>query len=643
MNENQREIISPQKTYFLSHNWLKVISQSLIAVIISMPVTLKANGNDGYKIERNDSLCQYINNQTPSPALPDYGAFSLQLTGYVTNKKRSSVQPGNRQKEFLSVSGSLLQNEKYKALQKVSVDLLSENSSVDNSSIQPADLNIVTTYPKTQLADWQKWHIIYKSSTGGQRFYQIRNAFSGQMLGISKAYSSGSGNNSSNNGQELQLVQTRVTAQTADSSLWQILPYPAAKSQDNPDGYILINKATGLAIGTDHKIIHSEQNKTAPLAFSFVNPGDATSQIAIWKLSPLGATAYRDDAVVGFFERNEKSLGSVAFDQGNTIQLNWGPNKGKVLWITEDAWDGEQLQDNHQFSCKDFFRYRNSVLIQPSASDWNPNHTLNITRNDSRQHMPRQICDLIEGSEFAWPSVGIELGSKVYLQCAEGDGLGPLKSQSLYELSETGGLEWPVKRLMPGQMTIETRINYSAGMIDGGDGFVYVFGFQGKGYGYSLNLHVARFLKTDPMQWRFWNGRAWAQKPAVGSDASIATGKATVSVAKVNGKYVMMTMDQGFVCDSIRNIYLATADSPTGPFTPLKKVYTIREFLYGKFARYYTPVIHPEFDNGRKELLLTYCLNFSGCGVPDCKDGYLDPYFYRIKGIRIPYSIFGLP
>jgi len=332
----------------------------------------------------------------------------------------------------------------------------------------------------------------------------------------------------------------------------------------------------------------------------------------------------------------------VAFDQGNTIQLNWGPNKGKVLWITEDAWDGEQLQDNHQFSCKDFFRYRNSVLIQPSASDWNPNHTLNITRNDSRQHMPRQICDLIEGSEFAWPSVGIELGSKVYLQCAEGDGLGPLKSQSLYELSETDGLEWPVKRLMPGQMTTETRINYSAGMIDGGDGFVYVFGFQGTGYGYSLNLHVARFLKTDPMQWRFWNGKAWAEKPAIGSDASIATGKATVSVAKVNGKYVMMTMDQGFVCDSTRNIYLATSDSPTGPFTPLKKVYTIKEYLYGKYARYYTPVIHPEFDNGHMELLLTYCLNFSGCGVPDCKDGYLDPYFYRIKGVRIPYSTFGL-
>ena len=191
-------------------------------------------------------------------------------------------------------------------------------------------------------------------------------------------------------------------------------------------------------------------------------------------------------------------------------------------------------------------------------------------------------------------------------------------------------------------MTTETRINYSAGMVDGGAGYVYVFGFQGRDHGYGLNLHVARFAKGNPMDWHFWDGKDWTDTPAVGNNSRIATGKATVSVAKVKDKYVMMTMDQGFVCDSTRNIYLATADSPTGPFTPLKKVYTIREYLYGKFARYYTPVIHPEFNNGHSELLLTYCLNFSGCGVPDCKDGYLDPYFYRIKGIRVPYELFGL-
>ena len=101
-------------------------------------------------------------------------------------------------------------------------------------------------------------------------------------------------------------------------------------------------------------------------------------------------------------------------------------------------------------------------------------------------------------------------------------------------------------------------------------------------------------------------------------------------------------MDQGFNCDASRNIYIATATSPTGPFTTRKLVYTINEYFFGQYARYYTPSIHPEFNNGRNELLVTYCLNYSACGVNSCQNGYMDPYYYRVKGVRIPYSVIGL-
>lgn len=52
--------------------------------------------------------------------------------------------------------------------------------------------------------------------------------------------------------------------------------------------------------------------------------------------------------------------------------------------------------------------------------------------------------------------------------------------------------------------------------------------------------------------------------------------------------------------------------------------------------------IHPQFDNEKNELLLTYSLNFSGCKIDPYENGFLDPYYYRIKGIRVPYDMIGL-
>lgn len=510
---------------------------------------------------------------------------------------------------LLGVSGDIKYNEKYKAGQLMEL----------TPGGPPGSKQIA--------APWQKWYVRFYETVDQKKYYTILNVFSGQLLSCDTA-----NNASAPSGKEgIRPVQTRVSSKPYDAQLWRFVFDPGSKT------FVIYNKKSGEMLAAKNKTVQSKAIVTL-----ISNGENKKTTCAAWTLQELPAVPYRDDAVVGFFERSKPFLGSVAFDQGNSIPLSWGPNKGKVLWVTQDAWDGQQLKTNGMFDCKDFFRYRNSMILQPSIRDWDPTHTFNIEKVDSRQHKPKQICDVLPTAEYSWPAAGIEIGRYVYVQCSEGDGLGPPKSQSLYQLTENDGLNWQVKRLTPKGMTTEHKINYSAGMVKSPDGFVYVFGFKGTGYGYSLDLHVARFKPSLPMQWTFWNKSNWQVTPEADSKARIASGKATVSVAYLNGKYILMTMDQGFVCDSARSIYLATSSSPTGPFTPLKKVYTINEYLYGKYARYYTPVIHPEFNNGHRELLLTYCLNFSGCGVPDCKDGYLDPYFYRIKGIRIPYDMIGL-
>lgn len=555
-------------------------SMLLVLLVAQCPLTLKYGITSYTKAERAPG-------SQPTDTLDTgYAVYTFQ-----------QVASGN----YLEVAGNIFYNEKYQEGAGIRQHGLSKTNGT--------------------MDDWQKWYIIYNSTAGGKKYYTVRNVFSGQILG----YQGGTGAGPAGP----PLRQGRASKHPTDGQLWRFQRVGGSRQ------YSVVNKATGKAMSS--LALNAKDSAAVRLS-----PLDSRKGAQLWTLDKQPLTAYRDDQVVRFFNRNKSTMGSVAFDEGMSIPLQWGPNKGKVLWITQDAWDGSALQANNQFKCTDFFQYRNSVMIQPSITDWNPENTFNITRAGSLQNRPKQIFDVVPHTEYAWPAAGVEIGNHVYVQCGEGSGLGPNVSQSLYELKENENYLWTVKRITPAGMTTEKGINYSSGMVKGGDGFVYVFGHQPIGYGYTENAYVARFPLTDPMGWTFWDGSNWGDKPVTGEKARIAGGFGTVAISYIKGKYVFVSMTQGFNCEADRDLYVATAVSPTGPFTALKKVYTIHEYLYGSYARYYTPAIHPEFDNGREELLITYCLNFSGCGVPDCKDGYLDPYFYRVKGIRVPYAVIGL-
>jgi hypothetical protein len=485
---------------------------------------------------------------------------------------------------ILQVAGDYTFNEKYK----------------DNQKIE-------TGTSVAAMPVWQKWHLIYNSTDGNVRYYQIRNLYTGKFLNAGTGAQVGA-----------QPEQYRESATAGE--LWIV-------GQSSTLGiFNIVNKNTGLALSAsaeDSKVtLENVDDKSSNQRFTF---------------KPLPEQAYRDDSAIGFFERNNSSQGSVAFDQGTSVPLS----DGRVLWITQDAWDGNRLRDNHKFACSDFFNYNNSVMIQPTATDWNPDHTTNMTIPNNAQGRPRQIFSNQPGTDWSWPGLGVQIGNSVWAQCGEGKGLGAT-NQSLYKLTPNAGDEWAAVRYTPAGMSGQVDISYSTGMVKGNDGYVYSFGSQGFNFGYGQNIFVARFKQDDPLTWTFWDGSAWANAPTTNDAAKVAVGPGNNSISYLNGKYIMMSMDQGFNCEDKRDIYISTSSSPTGPFTAQKYIYTVSEYFGGKYARYYTPSIHPESVNGRNELLLTFCLNFSGCGVSDCQEGYLDPYYYRVKNIRVPYSVVGL-
>ena len=463
---------------------------------------------------------------------------------------------------------------------------------------------------------WQKWHLIFDEEENGLKYFKIRNLFSGLYLTVpDSGYYRG-----------ISVYQDQLLDdENTDFQQWRL-------NALGDDVYEIVNKKSELLLTLSVK-----ENGSALATMDM--DGETASQQ--WKLNRIPFESYRDVQVQNFFRRNELWMGSVAFDQGNSIPLTWGANAGKILWITEDAWDAGQMVGPDVLNGNSFFKYNNSILIQPSKDNWKPEDTFNMTNPDTK-HPGRQyqIMDVQDGMDWTWPGVGLEIGDKVYVYAGEGRGLEAV-NDALYVLHQNSGASWTVERKTP------VNVGGADGMVRGGDGYVYCYSHEANdGIGYSSNVFVRRYQESDPLlDWKFWDGNGWTTNPS--AKVPVTTSKATTSVGKAGDVYIMMSMDMGFWCTEERNIYLSYAYSPTGPWSQKVKVYEIQEYINGNQARFYTPIVHSYFINEQKELLLTYCLNFSACGQ---EDYYIDEhgnkamnaYYYRLKAIRVPLSLIGL-
>lgn len=462
---------------------------------------------------------------------------------------------------------------------------------------------------------WQKWHLILDSEENEIKYYKIRNLSSGLYV-------------TAPDQQDVQgacVFQDQLNTENADLHLW--------KFNKKGDGlYEIISKKSELLLTS---VVNEDGYGVATLEAD----GDEIYQE--WYIRNIPLESYRDVEVQNFFRRNEPGMGSVAFDQGNSIPLTWGANNGKILWITEDAWDSAQMLGPDALNYHSFFKYNNSILLQPSKDEWNPVHTVNLT-NPNTKHPDRefQMMDVQDGMDWTWPGTGVEIGDKVYIYAGEGVGL-EAKSDALYVLHQNAGTAWQVDRETP------VNVGGADGMVLGGDGYVYCYSHESADWlGFNTDVFVRRYQETNPLlDWEFWDGTGWNVDPD--KKQAVATSKATTSVAKFGSYYIMMSMDHGFIDTDERNIYLSYSSTPVGPWSSKVKVYEIEEYIYGCKARFYTPILHPYFTNDQQELLLTFCLNFSVCEqddfyIDDDGNKALNAYYYRLKAIRVPLSVIGL-
>ncbi|MFC3198100.1 RICIN domain-containing protein [Parapedobacter deserti] len=462
------------------------------------------------------------------------------------------------------------------------------------------------------LQRWQEWDVIYHTTENDIRYYQLRNLNSGMFLQAADAGS--------------PVTQHPELKTNADLQLWQI------EESTETGQYEISNKANGLYLTLSGLGVAN---------LTVVNAEKQGSERQRWTLTKLPKDSYRDGDVTQFFAR---TTGSVAFDQGTSIPLS----DGRVLWVTQDAWYEGNLTPNGRLYGDRFISYTNSIIIQSSIDNWDPRSPM-MTRQGAH-HNIGNICPIPAGAGRNWVGPGVELDDYVYIHGSEGNGLDDT-DQAIYKLKRESGNEWnQVERLVIPGMTGQLDISYEDGMVKSDDGYVYVYGERAKPgtFGYNTLLYVARFPHENPTGWTYWDGTAWTSAPSVASAAVIHEGNGTNNVAYLNGKYLHLTMDQGFYCGiPSLNMYISTSTSPTGPFTEPKLVYSFSEYYKGYNARVYTPIIHAASQNSKNELLLTYSINFGACAENNENnvkedDGNLDPYYYRVKGVRVPYEMIGL-
>lgn len=533
-------------------------------------------------------------------ALSDYGVY--RINGISDNTS-------------LSIEGDITWNEKYWDREKLDVVKKVGGTQDDKEGISDYLARIELEEGNSD-AKYHKWHVILEDSYDGEKFYYVRNTFSGLYLTApDSGYYEG-----------ISLFQAqKLDDDNKTSQLWSFNGF-------GENRYEIKNQISGSYLALD-------EDGAVCLAHEF-------NESCYWDVEQLPLESYRDVEVQNFFRRNDPSMGSVAYDQGNSIPLTWGPNAGKVLWITEDAWDGRLIVSPDALNGDHFFSYNNSIHVQPDKDNWNPEDSYNLINTNpigNNKGQERQMCTVPEGLDWTWPSDGIELDDKVILFGAEGRNLEAV-SNSIYILHQNAGNDWPVERITP------ENCNGAQSMVDEGDGYVYCYSsVYADAFGTISNVFVYRFKKDAVEEpWEVYTSTGWSTNND--DRVAIAESKGTTNIKKYGNKYVMLSMDQGFIVLDERNIYLSTSDSPTGPFSEKILVYSIEEWLYGKKAKYYTPILHPTHTNDKNELLLTYSLNFGTAGeeqqphhyINDAGQKCMHAYYYRLKAVRVPLSLIGL-
>jgi hypothetical protein len=339
----------------------------------------------------------------------------------------------------------------------------------------------------------------------------------------------------------------------------------------------------------------------------------------------INAGAQKD---VAFTELFRRSSGWIAGDGAVTIPLSGG----RVLWLFGDSHVDDLDPATGTIPC--LFQTRNAAFIH-NTNDLHNVRTMIGPGPSFRSWLKNSTNE----SEWFWPGSGFQEGASIFVYLSA---LRKTTAEGAFAFESTGTDYWArirfpeMDRIAYMPLTSFNGIVFGQGFVPEGE-HLYAFGQKPRGLG--SDVYVARLKKIKPeAKWDFWDGTNW--NTSVASAAVIAQGRSTsVHICKINNKFLLTTSAFSVGCDQGKEIFMGTSRSPTGPFTQLKKIYTVEDTFQGHYPFFYFAVAHPEFINSRQELLVTYSINNYEPCLPACENGRAIPDHYRPKAIRVPLKL----
>ncbi len=338
----------------------------------------------------------------------------------------------------------------------------------------------------------------------------------------------------------------------------------------------------------------------------------------------LPKIAYKDTVFTEYFRR---TTDWIAGDAAISVSLN----NNKSLWSFGDSYIGNFDAVTQTVPC--LFQVRNAGL---SMGISNPLEQQTYIGTGS----PKSLYQLgTDHNYWFWPGCGYAAGDTAFIfqerihKKPSGGSFGFEGVDSLYvakiKISTMQNVGY-------GFLGTRNNISFSKGIAKSGN-YQYIYGTRGNGFG--NDLLVARFPANNLYaDWEYFNGSTWSKD--IGTAAKIFDFfTSQFYVFRLKNKFILLLTAFSVGCDQGKEIYSLTSNTPEGPFTNKQTIWTVDDTLEGHHPFFYSAIAHPEYDNGKNELLVTYCINGYGTCVPVCVKNRMNPDYYRPKAVRIPYKL----
>ncbi len=339
--------------------------------------------------------------------------------------------------------------------------------------------------------------------------------------------------------------------------------------------------------------------------------------------------AYKDEVFTEYFRRTSEW---VASDGSISVPLP----EGKTLWLMGDSHIDGYIAGDTTIPC--LFQVRNAILVQDLREPSSITTILDKTQTGVNR-TPVKLS--VNSQTYLWPGHGYAKKDSaiVFWQGYEGAGMTHTTNyvSKIYTKNMTDASS--IKKLIPLPIPAEYEFG-NAVVVDSVRSYVYFYGMKSDWI--IFRPYVARipFGRDVTGQWEFFDGTSWSDD--VNTSAQLMGDlnhyvSPSFSVIKLQDKYYMISQDIGFLtCGLGRDIYSWESDSPEGPFTNKKLIYTIEDKYRGEYMITYNATAHPEFIKNN-ELLVSYNVNRTCTDY--CANAFADRYnadMYRPKFVRVP-------